>query len=358
MNSRIKALLLEHFTNYPKMKIQDMVKLIYQNEFAGGHFIRDEAESLKRLKAEIEGLKTGNSNKSDSVLFEDIGNGLVRLYLYRLPYLQANIDTINRFFIYTSNRVRGNAESFEKKAAVFRQCCEDGSLPFEAEEADRLLKSLKAEGYPPVSHSDDYRKEYNPCYRVVLSEYRTFFHLFSAIDSLLKSKETVNVAIDGNSGAGKSTLADLISHIYDCNLFHTDDFFLTPELRTEERLKEPGGNVDYVRFRREILDPIRTKRDFTYSRYNCSTGTFDRPVHVCAKRLNIVEGSYSIHPYLADAYDLKVFLHIDKERQQARILERNGEEMLERFIHEWIPLEDQYFQQMQIPEKCNLVYEL
>ena len=49
------------------------------------------------------------------------------------------------------------------------------------------------------------------------------------------------VAIDGNSGAGKSTLAALIADVYDCNLFHMDDFFLRPEQRTEERLKETGA---------------------------------------------------------------------------------------------------------------------
>ena len=39
------------------------------------------------------------------------------------------------------------------------------------------------------------------------------------------SQSKVNVAVDGNSGAGKSTLADLIGDVYDCNVFHMDDFF-------------------------------------------------------------------------------------------------------------------------------------
>ena len=39
------------------MQLQDMVKLIYQNEFAGGHMIADEKESLKRLEDEFEAIK-------------------------------------------------------------------------------------------------------------------------------------------------------------------------------------------------------------------------------------------------------------------------------------------------------------
>ena len=75
----------------------------------------------------------------------------------------------------------------------------------------------------------------------------------------MKVHDTVIVAIDGNSAAGKSTLAGIIKDVYgeDCNIFIWMIFFLTPELRTEERLKEIGGNVDYVRFKEEIVNGIQ-----------------------------------------------------------------------------------------------------
>lgn len=37
----LKAVLKAHGARYPKLQIQDAVKLIYQNEFGGGHLIRD-----------------------------------------------------------------------------------------------------------------------------------------------------------------------------------------------------------------------------------------------------------------------------------------------------------------------------
>jgi len=357
MNKELRQILLQHYNTYPKMQLQDMVKLIYQNEFAGGHFIDNESESLMRLKSEIGSI--GNECSDNEVpLFEDIGNGLVRLYLNRIHELQIDAETINRFFINTSNTVCGSVESFVTKAGVLIKLCEEGLLPFSADEAERYMKILEEKGYPPVSHSEEYRKAYNPHYRVVRSEYMKFFDVFLKTDMLLKIRETVIIAIDGNSGAGKSFLAGLLGDVYDCNIFHMDDFFLTPDLRTAERLSEAGGNVDYERFRREVLDNIRKKEVFSYRRYNCSTGSLEKPVQVYRKRLNIVEGCYSMHPALADEYDLKIFLGIGRETQIARILERNGPEMLKRFIYEWIPLEDRYFSELDIPGKCDLVYRL
>mgnify|MGYP000120553628 CR=1 len=357
MTDEIKGILLEHFNKYPEMQVQDMIKLIYQNEFAGGHLIDDEQESLKRLQAEMENLENSGLNE-EKPLFEDIGNGLVRLYLDKLPGLRTDIRTINRFFVNTSGKIRGSAENFRRKVSVLKQCCEECILPFAASEIEELVGELAAKGYPPISHSEVYRRAYKPGYRVVLSDYRTFFEIFLNIDILLKAKEYVNVAIDGNSGAGKTRLSHLIGEIYDCNIFHMDDFFLTPELRTEERLKEPGGNVDYARFRNEVLDNIKKREEFAYRVYNCSKGTFDRQVKVSPKRLNIIEGCYSMHPCLIEDYDLKIFLSIGKEKQKARILKRNGPSKLKRFVEEWIPLEDMYFNELNIPGKCDLVFNL
>jgi uridine kinase len=48
------------------------------------------------------------------------------------------------------------------------------------------------------------------------------------IDELLMQKDIVIVAIDGKCTSGKTTLAAKLAEIYDCNVFHMDDFFLRP----------------------------------------------------------------------------------------------------------------------------------
>ena len=53
----ISALVTTQLEKYPQMKAQDIIKLIYQNEFGGGHMIDDPETSLKRLKDEAKQLK-------------------------------------------------------------------------------------------------------------------------------------------------------------------------------------------------------------------------------------------------------------------------------------------------------------
>ena len=77
-------------------------------------------------------------------------------------------------------------------------------------------------------------------------------------------------------------------------------------------------------------------------------------MHIKPKQLNIVEGVYSMHPALADAYDLSVYIEISYDEQIARLKKRNSPEMQARFINEWIPLENLYFDQMDVLKRCDL----
>ena len=187
----------------------------------------------------------------------------------------------------------------------------------------------------------------NPKYSKILNE----------IDKLMVLNEKVLVAIDGSSGAGKSTFANMFHKYYDCNIFHMDDFFLRPNLKTPKRLKEVGGNVDYVRFKEEILDNLTKDVEFKYQVYNCKIQALDSFTIVRPKKLNIIEGSYSMHPTLIDYYDYKIFLSIDTDIQINRILERNGEFMLKRFIDEWIPKENEYFRKFNIRKLADIIID-
>ncbi len=385
---RLEDILISHYKKYPRMQIQDMVKLIYQNEFAGGHMVTDKAESLERLRGELTSvLNTSDSfeavgfstdamcgatrimtdSELGSGLFEDIGNGLCRIHLRGLRNCSVNLETINSFFVYTANSNKGSMDGFEVKLAALRDLCERGIFPYTVGELDDYLSTYKSNGCPPVSHNEYYREAYSPAYRVVDRMFKDYFEVFCRIDTLLngqkkqpagigsESGRSVNVAIEGNSGAGKSSLAALLEEIYDCNVFHMDHFFLTPDLRTEERLKEVGGNVDYVRFRNEVINGLKSGKEFNYQIYDCSKGALDQIVNVKPKMLNIIEGSYSMHPTLAESYDLKIFLGIGAEEQSRRILERNGPLIHKKFISLWIPLENRYFFELDIASQCDLV---
>ena len=174
------------------------------------------------------------------------------------------------------------------------------------------------------------------------------------IDELLAQKNMVIVAIDGKCTSGKTTLAAKLAEVYDCNVFHMDDFFLRPEQRTPERFAEVGGNVDYERFKDEVLIPLKAGQPFSYRPFDCSTFTLAEPVCVNPKKLNIVEGTYSHHPYFGDPYDLKIVLTVDEETQHQRILQRPAF-LHKRFFEEWIPMENRYLAGFDIPDRCDIL---
>ncbi len=182
---------------------------------------------------------------------------------------------------------------------------------------------------------------------------KTLSCLKQQIDELLNTDRQILVAIDGNCTAGKTTLTALLEKEYDCNIFHMDDFFLRSEQRTPERYAQPGGNVDYERFREEVLIPLRRGEEFSYRPFSCATFTLKDPVQVRPKKLNIIEGTYSQHPYFGDAYDLRVLMTITPELQRKRILKR-PEHLHERFFEAWIPMERLYFDHFSIAVKSDI----
>jgi uridine kinase len=181
--------------------------------------------------------------------------------------------------------------------------------------------------------------------------------IIDLIDQTDKGNQPIILAIDGNSGAGKSYLADILASCYDCNVFHMDDFFLQPHQRTEERFQEPGGNVDYERFKNEVINNLKRGAEFSYQVYDCNVASLTEWINVTPKKLNIIEGVYSMHPLWNDIFDIKIFLTLQLDLQLERIRERNGEQMLKRFIQEWIPLENKYFQTLRIAEQCDLIID-
>jgi len=177
------------------------------------------------------------------------------------------------------------------------------------------------------------------------------------VNTLLQTQERVLIAIDGNCCAGKTTMAACLGDLLHANVFHLDDYFLQPHMRTPERLSQPGGNVDAERFVAEVLLPDSRGETATVRKYDCHEDLLLPPVSVSPSRVVIVEGAYSLHTLLAPYYDLKVFCRIDPALQEARILSRNGADALEVFQTRWIPLENKYFEELDILSQCDIIID-
>jgi len=182
------------------------------------------------------------------------------------------------------------------------------------------------------------------------------------ISSLLsnKQKDKIIIAIDGMTGSGKTTLSqELIKEYDNIPIFHADDFFLLPVLRTEERLNEPGGNIHYERMKKEVIDPLIKGKIgdlIKYKPYNCRIQNFGEEKILKINKINIVEGSYCLNPYFGKYYDLSIFLRINQKDQIERLTKR-APKMIDNFINKWIPLEKKYHDAFNLCENCNIKFD-
>ena len=162
MMEELEQILREHTKRYPLMQPCDAVKLIYQNEFGGGHLIRDEQACLNYLRREYADLE-----KVPTVpLYEDIGNGIVRVNLAAVR--EEALEQLGQDFIASAAKHKGTLDSFLNKLGVLHKLTTAGVFSFDLDALNAFLSKYKAAGYPAVSHSPEYRQAYNPAYRVIL----------------------------------------------------------------------------------------------------------------------------------------------------------------------------------------------
>lgn len=347
-SGRTRKSLIMHYRSYPKLKIRDVFKFLYQSAFGCEHLV-----SSPEAAAEYISKEYGAICHEGEPVIESLDGAYSRIpILYMKRGLSA--DTFGKLFAASAKREENGPSELVKKLTVAKELVSEGLLPFGPDEFESAAAEWGAKGYPAIHHSDAFREAYRPAYRVIANEYVPFLALFAELDVRL-AKGRVIAAIDGGSASGKTTLGNILSSIYDCTVFHMDDFFLRPEQRTPERYAEAGGNVDRERFLAEVLQPLSRGETVKYRKFDCSTMTLGNVIQAAPKKLTVIEGAYSMHPELAGYYDLSVFLDISPELQKERILERNSPRSAERFFDTWIPLENEYFDKTQVRQRCGMM---
>lgn len=336
---------LFHAEKYPLMQAQDFVKLAYQSAFGCGHMVSDYESVCARIESE-------RMNGEKNVCAEDIGNGYKRLHIASGEY-QLGTDAVSRLFMMSAEAVTESKDLFFAFGDILKGLSEERKIAPSRREIEQSLLKFENGDFAPVSHTEIYRAAYKPSYRVVKQQFAAHLPLICALDKLKEKGGCAIAAIDGMCASGKTTLASIIGKVLGAPVYHMDDFFLPPVKRTKERLSETGGNVDYERFRTDVLDPLLSGKPFSFRPFDCSKMDFADPLFCEPAPLSIVEGSYACHPALTDDYDYKIFLSVDPALQLERIRTRNGERMLERFKNEWIPMEMRYFEAFDIKTKAD-----
>ena len=347
-----RDLLTEHLGRYPQLNIQDIFKFLYQSAFGCEHLV----SSLNRVTDGIEREYADLCRVDGRPLVERLDGEYSRVHLCWLDKGLKSGTLAKLFSLSAKKEPEGLGRLLEKLDTV-RELVKEGGLPFSADEFEAALAKWQDNGFEAVRHSDGFREAYRPAYRVIANRFVPFLPLFAELDRRLDEGEVL-LAVEGGSASGKTTLGGLLEQIYGCALIHMDDFFLRPEQRCPERFAQVGGNVDRERFLAEVLLPLSRGEAIRFRPFDCSTMTLADAVQVPQRRLTVVEGAYSMHPELAEFYDLSVYLDLSDGLQRERILHRNSPQTAQMFFEKWIPLERVYFSETKIKERCDMVIEI
>ena len=334
-----------HRKHYPLQTPQDIVKIVFQSMLGCGHLLADETTVTARIEAEeatlipdaVEPLTETMGDYVRLNLRRAMAEGLQPAWIARLMALSCRMGEQ-----YTREEVHGTLLSLAEEQSGFAP-----------EALSSAAEKVLDEQWLP-GHSASYHTHYAPAYRVLHASLLPVIKVLCAF-AILPRKDRMLIAIDGCCASGKSTMAAQLAEVLAAPVVTLDDFFTPHAEKTPERLAQPGGNADIARFRKEFLDPYVNTGHAVYRPYDCHEDAFGAPVEVKDAPVVIVEGSYSLHPDTGRPYDLQVFLRVAESTQHERILRRNGEAMLQRFISTWIPLEERYFTAFSLPdERCIL----
>lgn len=332
----------EQLRRHPSSQPEDVLKLCFQAARGPAHILGSIDTARKHFDAEYAAV----APRPDEPLCEPISPDFMRVNLGAWKAAKLPPEWLFRIFA-------ASAREFSDADAVLQSCFAAAEAELDAP-ARRRFAELRRSAAAAPHHSPAYRAAEAPSYRVASTRF------LDALPVLLKAaalpdKGVRVIAIDGRAASGKTTLARQLALILDADVVHMDDFFLPPELRTPERYAEPGGNVHYERFRREVLPRLKVAAPFAYRVFDCSTMEYGRMAEIRSAKWRIVEGAYSLHPEFGNYADLKVFYDIAPEEQMRRIELRNGKRGAQMFRERWIPLEELYIDGCAPRSRADLV---
>lgn len=162
-----EEVLQSHFTRYPAMQIRDVYKLIHQAALGSEHAISNPESAHAWLERELNEMGDGRIESVIDPLSPD--GEIVRVHLR--PFLATGKPPKILFdaFLRTAKEYRGNVNTLEQ---YWKITVSIGHFP--VVDMDEFIRPMKAQNYPAVHHSDEYKKIYRPAYRVVCRKFFPF----------------------------------------------------------------------------------------------------------------------------------------------------------------------------------------
>lgn len=188
----------------------------------------------------------------------------------------------------------------------------------------------------------------------------SFTTLREHLEALPPRSATLLVAIDAPGGAGKSAFAHALRSVLPAaTTVAMDDFFLPTEARLPlpPNEKPIGGDFDWPRVARQVLEPLSRNHPARYQRYDWDTDRLAEWHTIAPGGIVLIEGCYALHQALAPFYDFAIWLECPREIRLARGIARSGEQIRDRWEHDWMVAEDRYIAAQRPQDRANLIVD-
>ncbi len=164
--------IIRHYKKYPKLEIIDLFKYLYQSSFGCEHHISSPERVLEYINSELTKVE------KQEWMVDALDGNYSRVHLSSVMN-NLTPEILAKYFSMSAKNEQNGKAALIKKVNVARDMIKEGLLPFSISDFDLMLDKWQKADYPPIHHSDSFRREYAPAYRVIANDFLPLLYSYA-----------------------------------------------------------------------------------------------------------------------------------------------------------------------------------
>jgi hypothetical protein len=165
----ISNLTSQHIARYPNLELIDLYKLLHQSALGASHASASDDILEREFNLEWDNLTGVHIEPAIDPISPD--GKIARIHLRSYLSQDYSKDDLLTAFIRTANAHSGSKEKLKKFCSCLRDLSKAKQLPFNPEDIKAFLNDVENKDYPTLRHSNIFKREYEPSYRIVHLDY-------------------------------------------------------------------------------------------------------------------------------------------------------------------------------------------